>query len=114
MGKPKPGSFLQIASSLFMMLALFWLTISVPFVYAAEQAIKSKTNQATGTCEESNPFANTTEEKNESSTNAISEYLIDQLHPEDFFILIVKFYKCHPADTYFAFHSELISPPPEA
>ena len=103
----------HILSSLFMIVALCWLTISTPFVYAGQQ-VKSQSSQSTEKQDSSNPFSNTTEEKNETGVNTLSEYLHDMVHMECFSFTLVKFYKCHPSDLYFAFHPELISPPPEA
>lgn len=96
-----------------MVVALLWLTISTPFVYAANQIQKQQIhNQADRS--DNNPFSNTTEEKNESSVNTLSEYLHD-LHPtEHNFTVLTKYYKCHSSDLYRAYHPELISPPPEA
>ena len=102
----------QILSSLFMIVALCWLTISTPFVYAGQQ-VKSELSKSQGKQDSSNPFSNTTEEKNESGVNTLSEYLHDMVHMECFSVTLVKFFKCHHSDLYFAFHPELISPPPE-
>ena len=96
-----------------MMFALAWLTISIPFVYAAQQAIKAESQAAAG-CEEANPFASTTEEKSESGTTSISEYLIELLHQEQPYSIIINFYKRHSADLYLAFQPEAIYPPPKA
>lgn len=98
-----------------MILTLLWLTVSTPFVYAA-QTVKDKVSQQCTTQEEecSNPFASTTEEKTESGINALSEYLHEMHILEHSFIIIQKYEKCHADDLYFAFHPELISPPPDA
>src|SRR4051812_47948235 len=87
----------QILSSLFMILALCWLTISTPFVYSSQQAKteSSKTQDGQGS---SNPFSNTTEEKNETGANTLSEYLHEVEHMEDVSVSLVKFFKCHPSD----------------
>ena len=97
-----------MSSSLFMIISLLWLTVSTPFVNAADEL--AHTEQ----CEDSNPFSSTTEEKNESSVNTMSEYLHDMSQMEHEFTVLAKFYKCHPSDLYFEYHPELISPPPEA
>ena len=105
----------QIASSLFMIVALLWLTVSTPFVYAADQLSKQEIQKETGSSEEeSNPFSNTTEEKNESGVNTISEYLHHTHHSDHGFTTLTKSYKCHSSDTYLAFHPELLVPPPKA
>lgn len=95
-----------------MIAALFWLTISVPVVYAAQEVQKEISSESKH-YEDCNPFANTTEEKNESSVNTLSEFLND-LHANDNHPLrLTRYYKYYPADLYFAFHPELLSPPPE-
>lgn len=87
-----------------MVVALIWLTISLPFVYQAQQQLKCQSEYST----------NTTEEKTESGVNTLSEYLHEAhgyIHPESLFKNI---YKCHSNDEFVAFHPEHISPPPDA
>jgi hypothetical protein len=107
----------QKLSSVFMMLALVWLTVSIPYVYAAKQqagvtASKAAT-QATDE-DDSNPFSNTTEEKAPSSTvNTISEEYIH--HSDELFHaaeLSLSHHRVHSATEYVAFHGELLCPPP--
>lgn len=98
-----------------MILTLLWLTVSTPFVYAGQQVKKEVSQKQSGDkTSDNNPFSNTTEEKSESGANTISEYLHDHFQHEQVFTIITSFYKCHPSDLYFAYHPELISPPPEA
>jgi hypothetical protein len=105
-------SALQVLSSVFMSLALLWLTICTPFVNEAYEIKKEISQKFSDQCEEdSNLFSNTTEEKN--PTNSLSEYLHDTQSFEKISIVLTKFYKCHPSDLYFEYHPELISPPPE-
>ena len=107
----------NVASTLIMLFALAWLTVSLPYVYSYQQKHKEVVKQMNVSVpEEENeiPFANTTEEKTESNSNTLSEYLHDLHHNENFSLAIQKYYKCHPSDLYFAFHPELISPPPDA
>jgi len=96
-----------------MILSLLWLTISTPYVNAA-QNLKLEVEKKSNSQDNTNPFSNTTEEKNESGVNSLSEYLHDQATEDPLTLILPKFYKCHPSDLYFAFHPELISPPPEA
>lgn len=106
----------QFCSSIVMMLALVWLTVSTPFVYAAQQQISSigiVDDICADIDEETNPFANTTEEKTESGGNTLSEYLHDMHQRLQYVAAVEKYSKCHPSDLYYAFHPELISPPPE-
>ena len=103
-----------ICSALLMVLALGWLTISTPFIYAAQQQYcLSSMVDLEETQTEELPFSNNTEERSENSTSNISEYLHEMHHNDRPSSLFVKFYKCHPSELYFAFHPELISPPPE-
>lgn len=104
----------QVVSSVIMMLALAWLTVSIPFVYANQQHMAAAMSGIPGALdEESNPFSNTTEEKTESGGNTLSEYLHDMHSHVQLMVSPKKYSKCHPSDLYYAFHPELISPPPE-
>jgi hypothetical protein len=106
-------SFKHIVSALLMIMALLWLTISTPFIYAAQQAQQEEVQKQSGDCEDNNPFSNTIEEKNESSVNTLSEYLHDPHLTNGHFINFTRLYKCHPSDLYYEYHIELLSPPPE-
>lgn len=102
-----------------MILALLWLTISAPFVYANWQEHASENRVANNDClpsggeEDANPFSNTTEEKSPNSTFS-EEYLHDHHASDCFFSIILRQHKCENADTYHAFHGELLVPPPNA
>lgn len=109
---------IQRVSSVFMILALLWLTVSLPFVYASQQEI-AKLNKVehsnfplAGNEEESaNPFGNGTEEK--APNSAFSEEYLHDHHKSDYFLASgSQFHKCENADTYVAFHGELLVPPP--
>ena len=102
-------------SSLFMLLALAWLTISLPFVYADQQAQKAavEKQQNPKASDDNNSLTNTTEEKSENGVNTLSEYLHEVHHTEHLSTQIIQFHKCHSADVYLAFHPDLISPPPD-
>src|SRR5690349_18149997 len=100
----------HIVSSVFMVLALLWLTISTPFVYSTQQ----KQIQKEQKYQSNNSFSNTTEEKNESGVNTLSEYLHDQPSLENSCTLLVRLYKRYPSKIYYEYHPELLSPPPEA
>ncbi|MEJ8842046.1 hypothetical protein WG954_06575 [Lacibacter sp. H375] len=112
-------SIIQKTSTIFMMAALLWLTISLPFVYAGQQEIaqqqqKDNTDSPfTGNEEESaNPFGNSTEEKAPSNNSFSEEYLHDH-HKEDGLLAVSKQYRsCENARNYIAFHGELLVPPP--
>jgi hypothetical protein len=102
-----------------MILALLWLTVSTPFVFASQQNLE-KLNQIADTHspisdaddDTANPFGNTTEEKAPSSTSLSEEYLHDHHSAEYYFALISQSHTRENADTYNAFHGELLVPPP--
>jgi hypothetical protein len=104
-------------SSIFMMLILAWLTVSIPFVYAAQEAMDAKCLATTGCHSEDkndNPFANTTEEKTSSSTTQFSEEYLHEAHSTEHFLTELSAeYKIEHASTYIAFYGELLSPPPD-
>ena len=63
----------------------------------------------------SNPFGNSTEEKPHSGNSSISlseEYLHDNHKAEYLFSITSSYHKAENADTYTAFHGELLVPPP--
>jgi hypothetical protein len=110
----------HLLSAVFMILALLWLTISVPFVYACQQefAKQDKMENAGSPLsvneEEANPFGNTTEEKAPGSGSFSEEYLHDHHSTDCFFSIVLQYHKCENADTYHAYHGELLVPPPNA
>ena len=98
-----------------MLVALLWLTASLPFVNAAMNA-GSDIMKVTNTMPEEecgNSFAGATEEKTHNSGNTLSEYLHEKHIIEDAADVMINYAKCHDADLYHAFHPELNSPPPE-
>ena len=101
-----------------MLLALVWLTVCLPVVYAHQQLQKQHAlaqQIEVPADSDTNPLSNTTEEKAGNSINSLSEeYLHEHYHSEHEGMLVKKYYKCHASDLYFAFHPELISPPPNA
>lgn len=107
----------HIISSIIMLLALAWLTVSAPFVYRAQQQYEKLAQQhqfPDSGHEDYNPFATTSEEKTESGTNTLSEeYLHHGHHLDHHCTTLVTYYKCHLADEYIAYHPEFFSPPPE-
>ncbi len=118
--KQKIYSVFQLASAIFMILALVWLTISIPFVYAGQQLLKKDRmeNMASplAVTEENtaNPFGNNTEEKTPPNSTISEEYLHDN-HKDDYFFSSASLsYQCENAGTYIAFHGELLVPPPNA
>jgi len=116
----KTFNVFQLASAVFMIAALLWLTISAPFVYAGQQNLAQQEKTSSTTLplaneeESSNPFGNTTEEKTPSGSNSFSEEYIHDHHKQDhFFSIILRYYNSENAGTYIAFHGELDVPPPD-
>lgn len=105
-------SLLQKISSLFMLLSLLWLTVSLPVITRAQEVrIQWEQEQGLATEESGNPLAGTTEEKAPSGPN-LNEYLHEsgQLrHPgrEQLLHQARRF-----ASFYRAYHGELLVPPP--
>jgi hypothetical protein len=114
----KTFNVFQLASAVFMIAALLWLTISAPFVYAGQQQLTKQEQttdnslpQATNEEEAANPFGNNTEEKAGSSSFS-EEYLHDHHKAEYFFSIVLRFHTHENVGTYIAFHGELHVPPP--
>lgn len=111
----------QLISAVVMILALVWLTVSSPFVNTARQELakQQKTEQAAsphaGSEEESsNPFGNNAEEKAPGNTSISEEYIHNNHKVYFFFSIATQYHKCENADTYIAYHGELLVPPPNA
>ena len=107
-------SFKHASYSLLMIFTLLWLTVSTPFVYKADQVQKKQLQQSNQQTQTGNPFANTTEEKNENSVNTLSEYLHETHCINNDFITVTRLYNRYPSIIFPEHHPELLSPPPEA
>lgn len=112
-------SVFQLFSAVVMILALVWLTVSAPFVYAAQQELTKQQKIEKGGfpltgCEEesSNPFGKSTEEKAPGNTSLSEDYLHNNHRLYFFFSIATQYHKGENADTYIAFHGELLVPPP--
>lgn len=122
--KKATWSIRHIISSVVMILSLIWLTISLPYVYAAQQklALNKITNakEAKGipgdesNQDGNNPFANTTEEKVATNVNLTEEYLHHQEEPLPISTDKLSHSHHHSYDVYIAFYGELLSPPPDS
>ena len=118
----KTYSVYQKGSAVFMILTLLWLTVSTPFVIACQQKLAKleKTSDAKnsmpGSGEETdNPLGNTNEEKTPGASSSFSEEYLHEHHSTHYFISMISLYnKCDNADTYHAYHGELLVPPPNA
>jgi hypothetical protein len=110
----------QLVSAVVMILALVWLTVSAPFVYTAQEELSKQQKMEkpgfplAGSEEESNPFGNNTEEKAPNTTSLSEEYIHNSHRIHFFFSIATQYHKCENADTYIAFHGELLVPPPNA
>ena len=105
-----------IMAAVVMIVTLLWLTISTPFVYASEQK-QDVYHQSDDTGDElpesdDTPLSNNTEEKTESNSNTLSEYLhhIDELSTPA--TSLQRPNRSHDVDVYVAFHGETLCPPP--
>jgi len=114
-------SVFQLVSAVVWILALLWLTLRTPFVYAAQQELakqqkmeKAASPLAGNEEESSNPFGNSTEEKAPGNTSLSEEYIHSNHRIYFFFSITTQYHKCENADTYTAFHGELLVPPPNA
>jgi len=106
----------HMVAAVVMFFALAWLTVSLPYLYSfqkelAKQESKSAPVDSPLDNEESNPQANSTEEKAPSST--VSE---EWLHHSDehnyIFSYKLNHDHCHSYDVYVAYHGEVQCPPP--
>ena len=116
----KPYQLTEALSAVFLILALLWLTVSLPFVYESQQQLakhsKSVSDQfpQQGNEEEAaNPFGNTTEEKAPSTNVSVSEEYLHEHHtPDNFMSIASRNHKCENSGIYNAFHGEVHVPPP--
>ena len=113
----------QILSAVFLMMALLWLTVSLPFVYESQRELAKHSSAATGTSshcsneeETANAFGtNTTEEKAPSGVTSVSEEYLHDHHTAEYFTSIAsQNHKCENSGIYNAFHGEVHVPPPNA
>jgi len=116
--KTRIYSIQHIFSSIAMIVALLWLTISLPYIYKAQLKYAEISSAATGypspaAEENTNPFSGLSEEKAPSATGINEEYL----HHHDFHDApwkLIEFLHGDFVSTLFpVFHGELLSPPPE-
>lgn len=103
--------------SIFMLLALVWLTVCTPFVFEHPKQIKkialSKKMDKEHSNNESDPIPGSTEEKTENSGNTLSEYLHHDAVMEHHVSLVTSNFKVHLDEPYLAYHPEMVSPPPK-
>lgn len=116
--RKKKYTIFQKATSAFLMLTLLWLTVSTPFVIAAQQELAkhqkvlSLDTTPTDCADEDSSANNTIEEKVPGGINLAEEFLHDHHISHHFFTVISLYHKLENADSYTAFHGELLVPPP--
>lgn len=113
---------LQCLSSLTMLLVLLWLTVSAPFVNAAQMGLDNlggslemvdaseAEDPGSGNF---NPFGNGTEEKAPNGSTGMGEEYLH--HSEELLYaanLSLQHFRALAAREYTAFHGELLCPPP--
>lgn len=110
----------QKVSAVFLMLTLLWLTVSTPFVLAAQQEIAKQEKMQTTSFPDSNSEDensdsgnNNIEEKVPNTGNGFSEEYLHEHYSTHFIASIISSYqKLDNSDTYIAYHGELHCPPP--
>ena len=105
---------------IFMILALLWLTISLPIVDKAREQMAKQYSSSTLPAEdnpvennEDNPLSNSLEEKS-GNASILEEYLHhshEAFSPANPYLSHID---PNSYDLYIAFHGELLSPPPES
>ncbi|MEJ7738797.1 MAG: hypothetical protein WKF97_15335 [Chitinophagaceae bacterium] len=118
--RQKPSLIFLFVSCIFMMFTLAWFTVSLPFVYNAQQKVQGNKSSDghvpinNNDEETDNPFATTTEEKTSGNNGSMSEEYIHDAHSsEQYIAVLANEYKVRQMSTYIAFYGELISPPPD-
>ena len=111
----------QKSWGILMILALLWLTVSLPFVMDAREKLAKQyatsiplDDKPVENTEESNPLSNSVEEKAAGNSSILEEYLHhahEGLTPDNPQLSHIDKHSC---DLYLAFHGELLSPPPES
>ena len=116
----KSYTILQKASSIFLMLVLFWLTVSTPFIIASQQELGKERKtmavdipQGDNDDDRTESSGNNTEEKVPVGGNSLSEEYLHEHHlARDFGSKTTLNYGLENAVPYIAFHGELHAPPP--
>src|SRR5688500_2907452 len=90
----------QSVSALLMILALLWLTVSLPFAYASQQELAGKSSiennhSAFPTSEEEscNPFSGCEEKAPTNGSQVSEEFLHDHHKSEHLFTIVSTFHK---------------------
>ncbi len=118
--KGKTYTFFQKASSIFLMLTLAWLTISAPFVAASQQQLTKQQKILSADCpvdaaeDETTDSGNNTIEEKVPCTAFAEEFLHEYHNTHYLSSETSRYHKLENADSYVAFHGELLVPPPNA
>ena len=104
----------HIVAALVMFFALAWLTVSLPYVYAFQEALAKQESTCAPFCsllnsEESNPLTNSGEEK---APTVAEEWLHHTNDHNYLFSYSPSHDNRHAYDVYVAFHGEVQCPPP--
>ena len=117
--RQKPSKIFLFASSIFLMLTLASLTVSLPFVYEAKKMI-AQDNAAGAIAQQAdeeetdNPFADTNEEKASGNSISVTEEYLHEIHSSDQWLAALdNRYLVEHQSIYNAFYGDLISPPPD-
>ncbi len=112
-------SISQLVSAIVMILALVWLTVSSPFVFATQQELAKqqkmeKTAIPVTDSEEgsSNSDSSNAEEKTTGNNSLIEEYLNNNNKGYCLFSASIQYHMSVNSDIYIAFHGEQLVPPP--
>lgn len=107
-------------SSVLMIIALLWLTVSTPFVFKSQQQadryekLIGKNQNVPLDEDDQNPYGNTTEEKAPNGISIQEEFLHENHTSEYFLLLASQHPQLENPGIYIAFHGELHVPPPNA
>jgi cytoskeletal protein RodZ len=117
-GNKTPYKFRQKIAAVVMLLALAWLTISLPFIYSFQQeqkelAQKQAVEAPSNNVDEDNPLSSTTEEKSETGVTQLSEFLHDTGFALHSFTVSPALYTAHQCRLHLDIHPEFFSPPPD-
>lgn len=118
--KERTYTFFQRASSFFLLATLLWLIASPLFAFACQQesAKQQKILSASSAAptgdnnENEGASSNGLEEKMPSVTNLSEEFIYEYKSNYFYLIIVLTYYKQENADSYIAFHGELLVPPP--
>ncbi len=117
--KKKSVTVFKLGSAVFMVITLLWLTVSTPFVVAAQQLfyqqdeLANAQNPNSNEEESSNPLGSNAEGKaSVNSTSFSEEYLHEHHVIHHFPPTALQHYQSVNAGTYTAYHGELLVPPP--